>query len=195
MTAFLLRCPAGLLLALLLAACSGVPLSSIPRLAALQAELLDGDPAEFALAVQVDERMVPPPGAAPTLNIELRPLEAGAFEPWLRKLPMRVTHLAPKVLPEAGRGRRWLVYRLTPDAQAEFLRSRVRLAQVRAERQGKSGGSLAIGMAQEGLAADDPRLAHTHWESWLQTSARGGFFKLWSGTLDDLKKQARAPGR
>jgi len=195
MTAFLLRCPAGLLLALLLAACSGVPLSSIPRLAALQAELLDGDPAEFALAVQVDERMVPPPGAAPTLNIELRPLEAGAFEPWLRKLPMRVTHLAPKVLPEAGRGRRWLVYCLTPDAQAEFLRSRVRLAQVRAERQGKSGGSLAIGMAQEGLAADDPRLAHTHWESWLQTSARGGFFKLWSGTLDDLKKQARAPGR
>ena len=195
MTTFLLRCPAGLLLALLLAACSGIPLASIPRLASLQAELLDGDPAEFALAVQVDERMVPPPGAVPTLNIELRPRQAGAFEPWLRKLPMRVTHPVPTVLPDAGPGRRWLVYSLTPSAQAEFVRSRVRLAQIKAERQGKSGGSLAIGIAQEGLAADDPRLEHTHWESWLQSSARSGFFKLWSGTLDGLKKQARASGR
>jgi len=45
------------------------------------------------------------------------------------------------------------------------------------------------------VVMDDPRLAHTRWETWLQASARGGFFPLWSGTLEQLRAQARGSAR
>jgi hypothetical protein len=37
---------------------------------------------------------------------------------------------------------------------------------------------------------ESPALAHTRCESWLQTSAREGFYELWSGTIADLLKAA-----
>jgi hypothetical protein len=126
------------------------------------------------------------------LHIDIRPREAGSFEPWEGKMPMRMTGTPPKGLQPAARGRHWLVYSLGPESQAELLRTRARFQQLRAERQGKSGGSLSVGIAQEGVAAASPQLADSVWESWLQTSTQAGFFKLWSGTLDDLKAQARA---
>ena len=151
---------------LLVTACSGVPLASLPRLAAMQSELLDANPAEIMLAVQEDERMVPPPDAVPTLNIELRAREPGAFEPWQRKLPMRMsTQASPPGLPPAGRGRRWLVYSLAPASQSEFALARSQLAEVKTRREGKSGGSLGVGIAQEGIAANDPLLARTPWKA------------------------------
>lgn len=178
---------------LMLGACSGIPLSSVPRVLALNSELLEADPADFMLAIQVDERIAPRRGAMPILNIDIRPREASGFEPWERKLPMHMSAGAlPKGLQPAARGRHWLVYSLAPESQAELLRTRARFRQLRIERQGKSGGSVSIGIAQEGIAAASPHVAGSVWESWLQTSAQAGFFKLWSGTLDDLKAQARA---
>lgn len=181
----------------LLAACSGVPLTSMPRLVKLPSQLLTADPAELMLAVQVDARMVPPPNAQPTLDIAIKPREPKAFEPVERKLPMQLV-VASAPLPQLGLSaapahRRWLLYSLTPESSAEMARIQAVFKRLQAERQGKSGGggSLSLGIAQEGIATDDPALADTPWESWFRSSGKDGFFELWSGTLADLKKQAK----
>jgi hypothetical protein len=181
-----------LLTCLALSACSGIPLSSVPRVLALRSDLLEANPAEIILAIQVDERIAPTRGAVPVLAIDIRPRDAGGFDPLEARMPMRMSSMPPMGLPAAARGRHWLVYSLGPEAQAELVRTRTRFQQLRAERQGKSGGSVSIGIAQEGVAAASPKLAGSVWESWLQTSAPVGFFKLWSGTLDELQAQARA---
>ena len=73
---------------LLLVSCGGVPLRSLPKLMQMQGELLDMNPAEFMVALQVDTRLVPPVGAVPLLVIKLQPREPGAFEPVDKKLPL-----------------------------------------------------------------------------------------------------------
>lgn len=177
----------------LLGACTGIPMRSLPRLIALRTELMTAQPAEIMLAIQIDASMVPPAGATPTLNIDVRPERAGSFEPITRQLPLQLSvSQAPPGLASAGNGRRWMVYSLTAASQAELARIQQRFEQLRAQRPQHGGGSLSIGIAQEGLASDDPRLAHSTWESWLQTSTRAGFFELWSGTLAQLKAQAHA---
>lgn len=177
----------------LLAACAGVPLTSVPHLIALQGELLNADPAQFMLAIQTDARMLPPPGAVPTLNIEIRPREAGAFESLERKLPMLLNVASvPADLPRAGAGRRWMIYSLGSESAAELARIQAYFKRIQAQRRGSSGGTLGVGIAQEQVAADDPGLTRTEWQSWLQTSTAAGFFELWSGTIGELKEQARA---
>lgn len=183
----------GLVACALLAACAGVPLTSVPRLIALQGQLLNADPTQFMLAIQTDALMVPPPGAVPTLNIAIRPREAGAFEALERKLPMRLNVAsAPTGLPRAGAGRRWMIYSLTPESADELARIQAYFKRMQAQRSRSPGGTLGVGIAQDGVAADDPRLARTEWQSWLQTSAEAGFFELWSGTIAELKERARA---
>jgi hypothetical protein len=53
-----------LLALLLLTSCGGVPLRSVPRLLQLQSQLLEANPAEFMVALQVDARLTPQPGAS-----------------------------------------------------------------------------------------------------------------------------------
>lgn len=185
-----------LVLTTALAACSGIPLRSIPRLLQLQNELLNINPAEFMLAIQVDARMTPPPGAAPTLHLTIRPGRPdapGAFETVERSLPMAVRIAAAPALglAPAPAGRRWLIYSFPPAAQDELARIQTRFKRLQTERRDQGGVSLALGIAQEGVATQDPALAHTRWESWLQTSQKKGFFELWSGAIADLIKQAR----
>jgi hypothetical protein len=183
-------------IALSLAACSGIPLRSIPRLLSLQHTLLDMNPAEFMLAIQADARMIPPAGAVPVMNVAVRPRVEGAFDTMEKALPLRFTVFAtdanrPKGLAPAPAQRRWLIYSFTLESQAELLRIQNEVKRLRALPAGKSGGSISVGIAQEGVAAKDPALANTRWESWLQTSAREGFYELWSGTLAALLKQAQ----
>ena len=181
-------------LALLLAACSGIPLRSMPKLMALQGQLLEANPAEFLFAVQVDARLVPPAGAVPELALAIRPAKPGAFEAVDRKLPMAMTVAAANGLglatPPAHR--RWLIYALTPESRAELARLQAQFKRLRAQRGETGGGSLSLGIAQEGIAVADPALADTHWESWLRVSRRDGFFELWSGTLAELRKLAKS---
>jgi hypothetical protein len=184
-----------LALCALLAACSGIPLRSVPRLVKLPNELLTADPAEVMLAVQVDARMAPPPDAVPTLNIHYQPRDPQGFEAIERKLPMRMS-VSSIPIPELGlepapAHRRWLLYSLPPESSAEMSRIQAMFKRVQAERKGGGGGSLGIGIAQEGIAVDDPALAHTRWESWFRTTRKDGFFELWSGSIADLKKQAK----
>lgn len=182
------------LLAASLAACGGVPLRSIPRLISLQSQLLELEPAEVMLAIQVDARMVPPPGAAPVLLFAIRPSEAGAFEPVDKRLPMEFTVTSERLLglAPARANRRWLIYSLPPESQTELASVQSTFKRIQAERHGKRGGAVAIGIAQEGVAVRNPIFANTRWESWLQTSRRDGMFELWSGTVAALLKQAEA---
>jgi hypothetical protein len=183
-----------LLLCLLLASCSGVPLRSLPRLASLQGQLLDANPAEFMLAIQTDARLVPPPGAVPLLQLAIRPAEPGLFEPIDKTLPMQMTVTGTQTpgLPVAASNRRWLIYTLPPSSQSELRAVQDKFKRIREQRQGQKGGSVAIGIAQDGVAATHPSLADTRWQSWLQVSRRDGFFELWSGTVGELLKQAQA---
>lgn len=176
-----------------LAACTGVPLRSMPRLLNLQSALLNGDPADLMLAVQVDARMAPPATAAPQLVLKMAPADPAAFEPVDRTLPMAMISpsTAPLGLPAAGRGRRWLLYSLPPESQRQLAELRDMVRQMRADDAHARRGTLSVGIAQEGIAARDPSFADSEWDSWLQVSRDEGFFQLWSGTVADLLKAGR----
>ena len=201
------------LAAALLGACSGVPLTSIPKLLRLSSQLLDANPAEFRVAIQLDARMAPTPGGAPVMEVVIEPAVPGAFEVIDKKLPMRLvngqagpstatatdtTALRSFGLQAAPPGRRWLIYSFTPESQAELVRIQTAVKRRQQDKQagsgpGKGGGKTYIGIAQEGIAARDPAFANTHWESWLQTRQSEGFYELWSGTVGALLKQAGRP--
>lgn len=188
------RLLSGLALCLALAACTGVPLRSLPRLMQLPKELLDANPAELMVALQVDARMTPPAGTVPMLSIKLAPREPGRFEPIDKQLPMQVSVTAASTLglDAPGAGRRWLLYSLPASTQLELVHIQGIMQRARAEAQGQGGGTLSVGVAQDSLAATDPALADTHWETWLQTRRRDGFFEVWSGTPAQLQKSATA---
>lgn len=177
---------------LTLAACGGVPLRSVPRLMQLSGELLDANPSEFMLALQVDARLVPPVGAVPMLVLKLQPREAGAFEPVDKKLPLQVTELsgAGLGLAKPAASRRWLLYSMPRATQLELQRIQTTIRQAKAKTEGKSGGSLSVGIEQNSLAVTEPGLANTRWDTWLQTRKVDGFFEVWSGTPAQLQQVA-----
>ncbi len=179
---------------LMLASCGGVPLRSLPKLMQMQGELLDMNPAEFMVALQVDTRLVPPVGAVPLLVIKLQPREPGAFEPVDKKLPLalQVASVSTLGLEAPAPGRRWLIYSLPGATQAELLRIQGVMRQAKALPNNRGGGSLGVGVEQDSLAVFDPALANTRWETWLQTRVRDGFYEVWSGTPAQLRKMAAA---
>lgn len=180
-----------------LAACGGVPLRALPRLAQLSSSLQEANPAEFMVALQVDARMTPPPGAVPMLVLKLTPKVTGAFEPIDKKLPMQLSVISGATLgldaPPAGR--RWLIYSLPPATQAELQRVQATVQQAQAAPGYQRGGRLGIGVEQDSLVTTDPALARTRWDTWLQVKRSEGFFEVWSGTPAELQKLAARHAR
>jgi hypothetical protein len=174
---------------LALAGCTGVPLRSIPRMLQLQNELLESNPAEFMVGLQVDARFVPPAGAVPALIIKIQARETGAFETVDKKLPLQVAVVSGAALglDAPANGRRWLIYSMPLSTQAELQRIHVLMRQNKA--QGK-GATMGIGLEQESLAVTDAVLANTRWDTWLQVKQRDGFFEVWSGTLAQIRNAA-----
>jgi len=185
------RLIACLTLLALLGACSGVPLRSLPRLMQMSGALLEASPAEVMVALQVDARMAPPASAVPLLVVKVTPREAGQFAPIDKKLPLQVAVATGSTqgLEAPAPGRRWLVYSMPATTQAELQRIQATMRQAKAN---GFGGSLSLGVEQESLAlaATDPTLAETRWETWLQMKKVDGFFEVWSGTLAQLKKSS-----
>jgi hypothetical protein len=177
-----------------LAACGGIPLTSLPKLARLSGQLLDADPAQFLVALQVDARVVPPPGAVPLLHIQLKPKVEGAFVPVDRKLPLAMTTATSATLglDAPGPGRRWLVYSLPPATQAELQKVQAMVKQAQAQPGYQRGGTLALGVEQKDLAVTDPALAHTQWSTWMQVRQSEGFFEVWNGTPEEIRRLADA---
>ena len=177
-----------------LTACGGIPLASLPRLVQLSSQLLEADPAQFMVALQVDARVVPPPGAVPLLHIQLKPKTEGAFAPVDRKLPLALTTAtnAAMGLDAPGPGRRWLVYSLPPATQAELQKVQATVKAAQAQPGYQRGGTLALGVEQKDLAVTDPALARTKWSTWMQVKQSEGFFEVWSGTPEEIRKLAEA---
>ncbi|MEQ1534825.1 MAG: hypothetical protein ABL923_03020 [Burkholderiaceae bacterium] len=183
-------------LLVLLTGCMGIPLSSLPRLVKLPEQLLTLKPAEFMLAIQTDSRMLPPAGASPTLDITIQPKNVGDYAPVDKKIPMQLAELQGVALglERATSGRRWLIYSFPAASQAELAAIQTTFKRIKAENDAKGSkgdGSLTVGIAQQNIATADAALDNTRWESWLQTSAKDGFFELWSGTVKDIKVQAK----
>jgi hypothetical protein len=177
---------------LLLSACGGIPIRSLPRLMSLQGELLTLNPAEFKLAVQTDSSLAPPANSVPYLELLIKPARVGGFEAVSKMLPMQFEATrSPVGLSPASKERQWLTYSLSTASQAELSALQVRIKKLMAEKANNGGGSLAVGIHQEGLAPNDARLANTRWDSWLQTDVKSGYFELWSGTVEDLKTAAQ----
>lgn len=176
-------------------ACTGVPLLAIPKLMQLNTALMDANPAEFMVALQVDARLTPPAGAVPLLMIKVAPRETGAFETIDKKLPLQlaVASVATLGLDAPPNGRRWLIYSLPASTQSELKRIQDFIKARRANPLVKGGGSLSVGVEQASLASTDPALADTRWDTWLQTTRKDGFFEVWSGTPAQLKKMAAEP--
>ncbi len=177
-----------------LTGCGGVPLRSMPRLLQLQSQLLEANPAEFMVALQVDVRLTPPPGAVPLLVIKVTPREPGAFAAIDKKLPLQlsVASGATRGLEPPPAGRRWLLYSMPAATQAELRHVQDTIKRAKAAANGSAAGSLSIGVEQDSLAAavTDPVLATTRWDTWLQTRQSDGFFEAWSGTPAQMKKAA-----
>ena len=188
-----------LLTLFLLSACGGVPLRSVPRLLQLQSQLLEANPAEFMVALQVDARLTPPPRAVPLLVIKLTPREAGTFAAIDKKLPLQlaVASGATLGLESPPAGRRWLLYSMPAATQAELRHVQDTIRRAKAVAQGSVAGSLSVGVEQDSMTAavTDPALANTRWDTWLQTRQSDGFFEAWSGTPAQMKKMAaKNPG-
>ena len=183
-----------LILVVALAGCSGIPLRSLPRLAQLSESLLEANPADFMVALQVDARLVPPPGAVPRLIVKLTPRDPTAFDPIDKKLPLQLAVVSSATLglkaPPAGR--RWLLYSMPPATQAEMRRVQALVRQAQAAPEKKRGGSLSVGVEQASLAVSDPALSRTRWDTWLQVRQSEGFFEVWSGTPEQLRRAAQA---
>ena len=182
---------APILVAFGLAACSGIPLTSMPKLIALRGSLLEANPAEFMVAIQADARLTPPAGSAPTLHMDIKPRDEGQFPRIQKLLKMQAGDWSPVLvgLKPAGAGRKWFIYSFTPDSAEELRKVQEQFRTIRS--QGK-GGSLSLGIAQENVAARNPELGPTKWESWIQVARKDGFFELWSGTLGELLAQGQA---
>lgn len=176
-----------------LLACTGVPLRSMPKLMQVSKELMEGNPAELMVALQVDSRMVLPTGTAPTLNFVLKPAVPGVFEVIDKKYPLQVVSstVATQGLQAPSAGRRWLIYSLSTATQQELVRLREQTKGIMEKAKGHGGGSLGLGIGQESLVVTDLALANTRWETWLQTRADDGFFEVWSGTPAQLQKMAK----
>ena len=167
-------------------ACGGIPLRSLPKLSRLGATLLEADPADFAVANQVDKRMLVSADAAPVLLFKVSGGDAKSFPSLDRRLPLHLSSDPPHTLPPPGAGRIWLVYSLTRASQQEVLRLREALRGAKLS----AGATVSVGLEQEGLAAQNPTLASTEWSSWIRTSRDEGFFELWSGKTGDLLNHA-----
>jgi hypothetical protein len=173
-------------------ACGGIPLSSLPRLMQMQNDVLGMNPAEFMVALQVDVRLVPPASAVPLLVIKLEPRQPGAFEAVDKKLPLQVSVVSVATLGLAAppAGRRWLIYSMPPDTQAEMRRIQSLVLRAKALPNNQGSGSLGVGVAQDSLAITEPALANTRWDTWLQTKQRDGFFEAWVGTPAQIQAMA-----
>ncbi len=178
-----------LALPLLLSACAGVPLSTMVRFARFNPEtLLDTDPAQVAIAVNVDASVQNWTAAAPEFQISVHPAEAGAFTPVDKSLPMMILPGRPESmgLEPAGKNRQWLVYGLTPDSARELVGVQRYFRDIRSRPGPHKGGKLAMGIKQDALSRNYPQLRQSTMESWLRFSLQEGFFKVWAGKVGEL---------
>lgn len=168
--------------AILLGACSSVPLSTMWKFARFDRDaFLAIDPAQLRAAALTDARATM---KDVTIRVTLAPKEGAAREGVI-VLTEPVTRDA--WLPSAPAGRRWNVFALTPDAQREFRALREAAVQMPA------GSSMTLGVSASEGAVPPELMTRFPLRLDLQlNTAEGWFTLLKDGELDLTKRQRKA---
>lgn len=178
------------------AACSSVPLSTMVKLAMNpEARLLESDPAEIAVALDLDARASLLAGAVPTLEFSMKPKYEGAYPPIEEKFKMVRSELGASRfgLEPVSAGRRWTVFVLSPAAVERMMAHQATFKALRnsAKNDQRRGGTVGVGVGLQGVGASSPEQDNMRMVAWLRTSAKEGALKLWSGTPAELHQAAQ----
>ena len=180
------------LCAALLASCVGVPLTTMARMATVDpGDIIFGDAGQYALAFNVDQKVIPRKEATPTLDIAMRPNVEGDYPVFERKMQFEIAKENPVSLGLAPytAGRQWIVYRLSPAARKEHV-DFLRYVQIQKSRLNpRGGGNLTAEFSLDFIAELIPQSADDRIEAWVQLKTTTGFLKLWSGNSKTLAKK------
>jgi hypothetical protein len=169
-----------------LAGCAGVPLRTVARLRTVRPDdLLAADAREFGIALELDARVKTASGRVPVVDLALRPVDDGAFQPLILVLACAAEPASPGELGlrAARPGRHWLVYRLAEDSARDLA---VAQAKIRDARDRKLRGTLAVGVRNDWIAEVYPVAVGSEASTWVRMKRSEGFFELWSGRVPPL---------
>lgn len=174
---------------LALSACGGVPIATVARLATKGPDyLLDAQPLDIRVALDVDERIKAAATQPPVLVAVLKAADTQA--PVLeRNIPLANDANPADLmgLPSPGAHRNWLVWRIDRAGAAQFAEVQQRLRDMRAAKQ---KGSLGLGVKLDGIAEAFPQFMSTEVGVWMLVRPADGYYKMWSGRIADAAKRA-----
>ncbi len=180
--------------AAVLGACAGIPLSTMVRFARFDHEsLLRLDPASLIVAIQTDAQVQAIERSPTTFELRITPRDPSQWPALERALPMRIIPLGPEHrLGPPSAGRHWLLFGFDAESAQQLREIQAQFRQLQTEAsQGtrkSSGGSVGVGIGQAWLAEHYPQLRERKVETWLRLDRQEGFFKLWAGTVGDLER-------
>lgn len=176
----------------LTASCAGVPLMTMARMATVDpGDIIVGDAGQYALAFNVDQKVIPRKETTPTLDIAMRPNVEGDYPVFERKMQFEIAKENPVSLGLAPStaGRQWIIYRLSPAGRKEHV-DFLRYVQTQKSRPNpRGGGNLTAEFSLDFIAALIPQSADERVEAWIQLKTTTGFSKLWSGNSKTLAKK------
>ncbi len=175
--------------ALALTACAGVPISTVARLSTKGPDyLLDAQPVDLRVALEVDERIKAAATQPPVLVAVLKSGDADATPVLERNIPLAADAAAADLLglPAPGARRNWLVWRVDPAGARQFAEVQQRLRDMRAAKQ---KGSLGLGVKLDGIAEAFPQFMSTEIAVWMLIRPADGYYKMWSGRIAEAAKK------
>ncbi len=177
----------------LLASCAGIPLMTMLRMATIEpGDIIFGDAGQYALAFNVDQKVVPRKESIPTLDIEVRPNVEGDAPVFERQMQFEIARDNPALLGLAPSktGRQWIIYRLSPAGRKDHI-DFVQYIETQKTRPVRRGGAALTASFSLGFITDlIPKNADERVEAWVQLKTTTGFLKLWSGNSKTLAKKS-----
>lgn len=175
------------LFAIALAACSGVPMRTVAKLAiAGSDEILGAEASDLRVAIDVDARVKVKPGRAPVLDVVLV-ADSGVRHSWAIMLEPDPVAASAHGLRTPRADRHWLTWRLPESGAREFREMQALLRPMIAK---KEVGSLQIKVRQDWIGDGWPTLRGDRIETWVRTRRADGFYELWSGRVGDAMERA-----
>ncbi len=179
--------------AALLVSCAGVPIMTMARMATIEpSDIILGDVRQFALAFDVDQKVVPREATIPTLDFEVRPNVVGDGPVFERKMQFEIAKDNPASLglTPTKQGRQWIIYRLSPSGQKDHIDFLQYMQAQKSRPNPRGGGTLTASVSIDFIADLIPKNADEHVEAWVRLKTTAGFLKLWSGNSKTLAKKS-----
>ena len=177
----------------LLASCAGIPLMTMAKMATIEpSDIIFGDAGQYALAFDVDQKVMPREKSIPTLDVAVRPNVEGDIPAFERKMQFEIAKDNPALLglSPSKAGRQWFIYRLSQSGQRDHV-DFLHYVQVQKNRPNPRGGAkLTFSFSIDFIADLIPQNADERVEAWVQLKTTVGFLKLWSGNSKMLAKKS-----